>query len=330
VIELNDGSLLFATTEFSGTSSDFAPARIIARTSQDGGRTWGPVRELQKDVGKLNVLGTTLRRLPSKTIPAPIAMTYSVTDSYSNLNLFLRISHDEAKTFGEPILVTNTPGYHSVNNDRLTVLPSGRLLVPDAWTSDFRKENHFVCFCFISDDAGKTWRRGKGLVDLPKRGAMEPDVVELNDGRLLMIMRNQLGTISTSFSADGGETWSKPGRLGNLKSPESPATIRRIPATGDLLLVWNNNYEPGKGHGGQRNPLTAAISSDDGQTWKNVRNLESNLTRSYAYTSLMFTRGRAVMSYWDANAGMTVLSSRFRSVPVRWFYEHLSNSAAEQ
>ena len=148
---------------------------------------------------------------------------------------------------------------------------------------------------------------------------MEPDVVELRDGRVLMIMRTQLGYIAASYSTDGGETWSKPERLGELKAPESPAKIGRIPATGDLLLIWNNNYEPGAGHCGTRNPLTAAVSSDEGRTWKHVRNLESNSEKSYAYTSLAFVRGRAILSYWDANAGTTVLSSRCRSLPVRWF-----------
>jgi sialidase-1 len=320
VLELNNGSLLFAVPEFFGSGSDFAKARIVAKESKDGGRTWGRKRVLQKNTGGLNVMSATLRRLPTKKQPHRVALFYLQKNSHSDLDMFVRFSTDEAKTFGKPILVTPTPGYHVVNNDRVTRLSSGRLLAPAASTADVGKVNHFTSRCFISDDDGLTWRAGKGAVDLPKRGAMEPEVIELNDGRLLMIMRNQLGTISKSYSKDGGETWSEPGDLG-VTAPEAPATLRRIPSTGDLLLVWNNNHEPGAGHGGKRTPLSAAISSDEGKTWKNVRNLEADPKRTYSYTSLTFAQGRAVMTYWVGDRSKRNWSAKFRSVPVSWFYE---------
>jgi sialidase-1 len=105
-----------------------------------------------------------------------------------------------------------------------------------------------------------------------------------------------------------------------VTAPEAPATLRRIPATGDLLLVWNNTFTAGAGHGGKRTPLTAAISHDEGRSWQNVKNLESDPDRTYSYTSLVFDRNRAVMSYWDSGAGDGILSCRFRSLPVSWFY----------
>jgi sialidase-1 len=178
--------------------------------------------------------------------------------------------------------------------------------------------NHFVSHCYISDDGGKTWRNGKGHVDAPKRGAMEPEVVELNDGRILMIVRTQLGYIGKSYSSDGGETWSKLESLG-VRAPEAPSTLRRIPSTGDLVLIFNDTFTPGAGHGGKRTPLTAAISSDEGMTWKNVGNLEADASKTFSYTSLTFVRDRAVMSYWESGEGRQ-LSCRFRSIPVSWFY----------
>lgn len=320
IIELADGSLLYAVTEFVGSGSDFAKARIIAKRSTDGGRTWGKPRVLQKNVGGKNVMSVTLRRLTgSQAKNSPIGIFYLIKNSFSDLRVYLRISTDEAKSFGEPIRVTSTPGYHVLNNDRVTRLSSGRLLVPVASTPDVRKVNHFKSWCMISDDAGKTWRTGKGKVDLPKRGAMEPEVIELPDGRVLMILRSQLGYIAASYSKDGGDTWSKPVDWG-VKAPEAPATLRRIPATGDLLLVWNNTFAKGKDHGGKRTPLTAAISSDNGKTWKHTRNLESRTDNTYAYTSLTFVGPRAVLSYYVRDEKTGRISSRFRSVPVGWFY----------
>jgi sialidase-1 len=313
IVELADGSLLFAVTEFQDSDSDFAKAHIVGRVSHDGGRTWGAPRELQKNTGGMNVMSVTLRRIGSG-----ISMFYLQKNDVNDLDMFVRTSIDEGKTFGDATLVTGNPGYHVINNDRVTQLSTGRLLVPSASTADVKTVNHFVSHCYISDDDGKTWRNGKGHVDAPKRGAMEPEVVELNDGRILMIVRTQLGYIGKSYSSDGGDTWSKLESLG-VRAPEAPSTLRRVPSTGDLVLIFNDTFTPGAGHGGKRTPLTAAISSDEGLTWKNVGNLESDASKTFSYTSLTFVRDRAVMSYWESGEGRH-LSCRFRSIPVSWFY----------
>ena len=317
VIERADGSLLFAATEFQNSGSDFAKAHIVGRVSRDGGRTWSPSRILQGNTGGLNVMSVTLRRVGPHTAPVGIAMFYLQKNSFNDLDMYVRMSRDEGATFGQPTLVTADPGYHVVNNDRVTQLASGRLLVPAASTPDVKKVNHFVSHCYISDDTGKTWRKGKGFVDAPKRGAMEPEVVELTDGRVLMIVRTQLGYIGKSYSSDGGETWSKLQSL-KVRAPEAPSTLRRIPSTGALVLVWNDAYTPGAGHGGKRTPLTVAISQDDGMTWKTVGNLESDPRKTFAYTSLTFVGERAMLSYWESGTSGTY-SCRFRSIPVSWF-----------
>lgn len=321
IAALTDGSLLYATTEFVGGGADHATAHIIARTSRDGGRIWEAQRVLQENVGKQNVMSATLRRLQYGRQDGPLGLVYLVKNGPDDLKAYLKVSTDEGKTFAEPVLVTNGPGYHVMNNDRVTVLSTGRLICPVAWTDEVFKKGggHFVCFCYFSDDGGKTWRKSEGTVDQPRRGAMEPEVIELADGEVLMIVRTQLGVIATSVSADGGNRWGEPSKL-SVQAPESPATIRRIPATGDLLLVWNNNYTPGAGHSGKRTPLTAAVSSDEGKTWKNLRNLGDQADEAYAYTSILFVRDRVLLSYYVGQPGGRI-SSRFRSLPVSWLYE---------
>jgi len=319
VITLTDGSLLFATTQFVGGGADHATAQIISRTSHDGGRTWEPIRVLQENTGKQNVMSVTLRRLQYDRQDGPIGLFYLVKNGPNDLRIQLRVSHDELQTLGSPINVGDRAGYHVMNNDRVTVLSSGRLLCPVAWTADVQRQNHFVCFCYYSDDQGKNWKVSENTVDAPKRGAMEPEVVELRNGELLMIVRTQTGQIATARSADGGASWQAAEPL-SVRSPEAPATIRRIPATGDLLLIWNNHYQMGQGHGGRRWPLTAAISSDEGLTWTQLRNLDAQKGEAYAYTSVLFVRDRAVLTYYVMDESSGRISSRFRSLPIPWFY----------
>jgi hypothetical protein len=314
IAALDDGSLLYATTEFIGAADDFAPARIVARRSPDGGESWGPLATLQENVGRRNVMSVSLRQVRS-AVHAGLAMFYLVKESEDDLRVWMRLSPDGGRSFAAPVLVTAAAGYHVMNNDRVAELADGRLIAPVAWTRDVRRENHFVSFAYLSDDGGATWRAGAGRVDLPRRGAMEPEVVELADGGLLMILRTQLGEIHAARSEDRGETWSAPAPWG-VPSPESPATLRVIPVTGSLLLVWNPEVEAAASHGGPRTPLAAAISRDEGRTWTRLPPLEARADERYAYTSLTFTAGRALLGYYVEDAETGRISSRFRSLAL--------------
>jgi len=321
VIVLRDGRLLCAMTEFEGSPSDFAAARIVGVESSDEGRSWGPPRVLQENVGRQNVMSATLRRLAGPLrFDGPIGLFSLLKNEPDDLQVFLRVSEDEGTTFGPSVRVTNTPGYHVLNNDRVTVLSSGRLVVPVASAENVERGGRFTCACLLSDDRGHTWRRSRNEVPYAKRGAMEPEVIELRGGRLLMHFRTQVGHIAVSESADGGESWSEAKHWG-VRSPEAPATLRRIPSTGDLLLIWNDTYTGGVDHGGKRTPLTAAVSADEGRTWSFRRNLETDDQHTFAYTSVVFHRGRALLTYYVRDEATGRISSRFRSVPIGWFYE---------
>ncbi|WP_337177465.1 exo-alpha-sialidase [Paludisphaera sp.] len=321
VIVLRDGRLLYATTEFDASSSDFAHARVQAVESADEGRTWGPRRVLQENSGGMNVMSVSLFRLiPGATFDGPVGFLYLQKDSHSVLNAFLRVSDDEGATFGPPTRTTTEPGYHVVNNDRVTVLSTGRLVVPTSSTADVGASgSRFEASCFLSDDRGKTWSRSRTVLPYPKRGAMEPEVIEMEGGRLLMHIRTQLGHIAVSESTDGGETWSEAKSWG-VPAPEAPSTLRRIPSTGDLLLVWNDSVKPGSDHGGPRTPLSAAVSRDEGRTWSSPISVEGSPAETYAYTSLAFHRGRALLTYYVGPPTWNRLSSRFRSIPISRFY----------
>ncbi len=96
IVERNDGSLLFAVTRFEQQASDFAPARIVGRVSEDGGRTWGPIRLLQDNSGGMNVMSATLRRLRRPTaIDRPLGLFYLQKNGFDDLDVYLRVSLDD-------------------------------------------------------------------------------------------------------------------------------------------------------------------------------------------------------------------------------------------
>jgi sialidase-1 len=320
VAVLRDGRLLLAWSEFEGGFADDARAQIAAKISSDGGRTWGEKFTLQPNVGRRNVMSVSLVRQRN----GPLLFFFLRKDAPDDLSIWMRRCLREPDQWTTPTRLSSLPGYHVMNNDRVVELSGGRLLAPVALTPDIRTQYKAQkCLCYISDDGGTTWRPGKGRVGFDNSAAMEPGVVELKDGRVLMIIRTSLGFIYTSESADKGETWSEP-KATPLVAPAAPASIGRIPSTGDLLLIWIANPKGAKASWKERTPLGAAISRDEGKTWLHQRNVEDDPKGSFGYCSITFAGPRVLLTYYDwrdANqAGFQLTSLRFRSLPLDWFY----------
>lgn len=149
---------------------------------------------------------------------------------------------------------------------------------------------------------------------------------ERKDGSLLMYMRTQMGRIWHATSHDQGETWSEAGPW-NVVAPESPTRIARIPSTGDLLMIWNHNYEPGADHCGVRRPLNAAISKDDGATWEYEKILEDDPANTYSYPSITFAGEDVLLTYYVREGNIPLgenlgpgISLVFRREHLSWFY----------
>lgn len=316
VIALKDGALLACWTRFYGGTEDSAAAHIAARISVDGGRTWDAPFVLQENIGRENVMSASLLRERSSH---DILFFYLVKNSLSDLKLHCRRSCDEGKTWAAPVLVTLGDAYHVVNNARIVQLSSGRMLAPCAYAAAGPPEWSFRTVIFYSDDGGRNWSRAAGQISAPKRGAMEPGVIELRDGRVLQIIRTQLGQIWKAYSEDRGLTWTQPEALG-VPAPEAPSTISRIPMTGDLVLFYNPVVDPDHHHRGTRYPLSVAISRDEGLTWLRTVDLETHQTHEYAYLSCTFHADRALLTYYVGNmplpSGPEGLSQKFVSLPI--------------
>ena len=324
---LKDGRLMFVYSRFSTNGpSDSGAASLVARYSSDSGRTWTTDDKLVvANEAKMNVMSVSLLRLAT----GELALFYARKNSMLDCRPYLRISKNEGKTWSKPRLTIPELGYYVLNNDRAYQLKSGRIVLPVARhrneTAEPTKFNgRGVAMCYLSDDRGKTWRRGKTVLENPSTnpaGLQEPGVVELKDGRLLMFIRTGMGTQYFSHSSDGGDTWT-PVAPSTLLSPLSPASIKRIPKTGDLLAVWNDHSNvSAEIRNRKRTPLTVAISRDEGKTWEKSKNLADDPEGWYCYTAIEFVGDRVLLSY---NAGGSGLERLSRSVVTHfeldWLY----------
>ncbi|MBM3889786.1 MAG: exo-alpha-sialidase [Verrucomicrobia bacterium] len=301
IIQRKDGSLLLAWTEFyQGKAADHGPARITGKLSTDGGRTWGEKFTLVENDGGCNVMEVNFLRLKN----ADLALFHCQKNTEStDCRILMRTSADEGKTWSAAKQLSPAGKYTGLTNGRCIRLRSGRILL-EAWEGG-------DSYCVLSDDDGKTWRDSQRV--RPANGkCYEPACIELKDGRVMMLMRTGLGGQFKSLSTDGGETWSAPVPT-PLVGTAAPVAISRIPATGDLLAIWNHN--PGAK---KRNPFTAAISKDEGETWINFRNLEDAPDDAWAYPAVTWVGDRALITYFNYKGG---LSLKLRSLTSVWFYK---------
>jgi sialidase-1 len=301
IVELQDGRLCLIYTKFTGGTADDSTADLAMRISQDGGKSWSDDQIVVRHEGGQNAMSVSLLRLAD----GRIALFYLDKRSHEDCRPLMRISNDEAATFGPPIsCITDEVGYYVMNNDRAVQLRSGRLVLPVALHNQPGQEKPDWAgrvMCYVSDDIGQTWRRSDSVLEgRSAEGArvtiQEPGVVELKDDRLMMFCRTNAGSQFVAYSPDQGNTWSKL-KPSNLQSPVSPATIERIPWSGELLCVWNDHSGAHPFTPGKRTPHCVAISRDEGQTWSRSRIIEPDPDGWYCYTSMTILSDRILLTY---------------------------------
>ena len=331
-ISLKDGRILFVYSHYTaGKGGDHDPACLAGRYSSDGGRTWtAKDRVVVANEGGLNVMSVSLLRLQSNEI----ALFYLLKNSTQDCRPVMRLSSDEGATWGAPATcITDEVGYYVLNNDRAIQLKSGRLVLPVCQHSvkgGAGMDWQGTVMCYLSDNSGKTWRRSasaqKGYDAAGKRIAtQEPGVVELKDGRVMMFIRASGGCQYLAFSSDGGDTWNAP-MASDIRSPVSPASIKRLLPTGDLLLVWNDHAGLPASLRDRRVPLSLAISKDDGKTWQHVKVLEGNPQGWYCYSAIYPMEDAVLLGYC---AMSNLAHSRITRVPVPWLYGNRPDSQGE-
>lgn len=271
---LPDGRLIRFRTHDDGDT--------VSYTSNDGGRTWKKLEVegkhridiplVDKD-GELHTIALVWRNKAGKRI---------AVDRF--LDVWYARTTDHRTKWQAPRMIYK--GYCGALMD-FKQLGNGRLIVPFAYWVGGRPcappVGANVVTCYYSDDLGKTWKKSDADLTAPcypnfngnNYGADEPAILELKDGRLWMLMRTQTGFLYESYSGDKGTTWTN-ARPSRFHCSTSPPMLSRL-ADGRIIVIWNNYEMPPRHNGagvyGGRDSLHAAISDDEGKTWRGFRDV---------------------------------------------------------
>lgn len=291
--ELPDGSwILFM---LAGGDTEPSPLNYTGVTrSVDQGKTWTPLEAF--DVGFPRE-GKTIGQGPTELMILGDRSTLFFSTHAAHWNNGWRSwslhSDDSFKTWSKPVEV---PGRlknrtfirnHIVTKDGRILLPFQHYIGPDDHKKkepldrDFTNPRNGV---LISSDGGNSWSEHGNVRLTPNSryfGWAENNLVELSDGRIVMIIRADGlgGMLYKAESTDGGVTWPEFASLTPIPNPGSKATLynlgkRRLPGdtsndpTQDAVALLHN---PNSKH---RSPMALWISFDGMKTWPYQRVLQ--------------------------------------------------------
>lgn len=310
------GSVLAYCEARKNSGADWGEIEIHLRRSTDGGRTWGPPRQIAHQGARLPRNPVALAKKSGgpadQTVNNPLAIADHKTGAVHFLycveymRCFYLRSDDDGVTWSPPREITATFDRFRPEYDWKVIatgpghgiqLRTGRLVVP-VWLSTSKTSPHGpnISATIHSDDAGRTWNRGD-LNAPTELSSNEAAMVELSDGRVLVNARNQ-GPAKRRLvvvSPDGATHWSSPRFDDVLTEPVCMAGLVRGPVSGPAgkpSILFSN---PASGTRERRN-LTIRLSEDDAQTWRFSRVLEPGPS---AYSDLAVLPDGTILCFYE-------------------------------
>ena len=137
---------------------------------------------------------------------------------------------------------------------------------------------------YIGPSEAELAPRTENPSDIKPIDCIQPSILRHPDGRLQVLARTRNGWLATSYSNDGGETWSKVklSEVPNNQSGTDAVTLR----DGRHVLIYNPfSTLPGTKKG-PRTPLQIAVS-EDGEHWRPLLTLEDRPISQYSYPSII-------------------------------------------
>lgn len=216
-----------------------------------------------------------LYQMPKK---GPLLLFYKVGPDPRTWWGMLTESTDGGQTWSHPCRLPET--IDGPVKNKPVLLSDGRLICPSSTEYDGWRV-HFE----VTTDAGRTWERIGPINDGKTFNAIQPSLLTYADGRLQVLCRSKEGSIVTSWSDDGGLSWSEMERT-PLPNPNSGTDAVTL-ADGRQLLVYNHTQR-NSGEPRGRALLNVAVS-ENGNDWQAALVLEHKPNSEFSYPAVIQT-----------------------------------------
>jgi sialidase-1 len=307
VVRTTEGHLLAFAEGRKNGCSDTGNIDLVMKRSEDEGQTWGPLQLIWHDEGNTSgnpapvveqqsgdILLLATRNLGEDHESEIIAQT-----STDTRRVYVLRSVDEGQSWSPPQEITTDvkqpdwtwyatgPG----SGIQMKQGPyAGRLIVAcDHIEAGSKKYYSHVIY---SDDRGKSWQLGGTT---PGDQVNESEVVQLEDGRLLLNMRNydrSKRSRQLAYSEDGGGSWADMQHALDLIEPICQGAMLRWDAGNTSYVLFSNpaNRE-------QRVNMTVKISKDSGESWQILKHVHAGPS---AYSDLVTLANQQVGLFYEA------------------------------
>lgn len=192
----------------------------------------------------------------------------------------MMISYDRGRTFRERRRLPET--IDGPVRCKPILLEDGTLLCGSSTEYDGWRV-HFEKIQLVDGLPSGSWRRIGPINSKDEFNAIQPTFLQHADGRLQVLCRTKESVISTSFSDDGGDSWS-PMKETSLPNPNSGIEVVTL-RDGRHLLIYNH-LGSGQTGWGRRGLLNLAIS-EDGLTWYKAAVLERETKAEFSYPAII-------------------------------------------
>jgi BNR repeat protein len=175
--------------------------------------------------------------------------------------LYVHRSEDGGRTWTDTARVDVEPYSGGYGIRSAVRLASGDLLLP---LSDV--PHYQAVFGVSSADGGRSWKRAAPIAQTPGRLFEEPAAAVLDDGSVLMMMRESTtDRLYQCRSDDGGASWTEPADTGIIGCPPHLLQL----SDGRLLCTYGFRYFPFE--------IRCVLSDDGGTSWSQPVTIRTGL-----------------------------------------------------
>lgn len=323
VILTQKGTLLAFCEGRKNNRSDTGDIDLVLKRSTDRGATWSPMQIVAEDGP--NTMGNPCPVIDRDSGTIWLLLTHNLgvdrepriidQTSKGTRTVWVTKSIDDGRTWSKPVEITETTKqpnwtWYATGPGVGIQLRSGRLVIPCDHIEAGTKK--YFSHIIYSDDRGATWKLGGSAGD----GVNECQVVELDDGSLLLNMRNyhkrEKNMRALATSKDGGLTWSAVRYDPTLVEPICQASFLRYtihpPHDRDRVLFSNPA-------GTKREKMTVRLSYDEGKTWPVAKVLHAGPA---AYSCLTVLPDTTIGCFYERGEKHPYETITFARFDLRW------------